>query len=51
VFSECYVKPAHSQCVNVVAIRKMASIQGENMETDVHTASSGMVAVDRHEVL
>jgi hypothetical protein len=40
MFSKCYVKAAHSHCVNVVAIHKMASMQGDNLGTVVHYANS-----------
>jgi hypothetical protein len=49
LFTEGYVKRAHSQCVDV-AIGKIASIGDDRLETDVHSASSGAVAIHRHEV-
>jgi hypothetical protein len=44
-------KRAHPQRVNVVAIRNIASVEDDGLETDVRSASSGMDAIDRHEVL
>jgi hypothetical protein len=49
--TECYVKRAHPQCVDAVAIRKIASTENSHLETDVRSAGSGMDATDRHEVL
>jgi hypothetical protein len=37
--TECYVKTAHPQCVDV-AIRKISSVKDDRLET--RTASSGM---------
>jgi hypothetical protein len=49
--TECCVITAHPQRVDVVAIRKIASVDDDRLETDVRSASSGMDAIDRHEVL
>jgi hypothetical protein len=47
---EYYVKGAHPQCVDV-SIRKITLVEDDSLETDVHSASSGMGAIARHEVL
>jgi hypothetical protein len=49
--TECCVKRAHPQHVDVVAIQKIAFIEDDHLETDVHSVSIGMNAVDCHEVL
>jgi hypothetical protein len=48
---ECYVKITHQQCVDVIAICRIASIEDNCLETDVCSASSGMDALDHYEVL
>jgi hypothetical protein len=45
------VKRTHPQHVDGVAIRKIASVEDDRLETDVRSASSGMDAIYRHEVL
>jgi hypothetical protein len=47
--TKCYVKGAHPQCVDAVAIRTIASAEGDRLETDVQSASIGMDATGRHE--
>jgi hypothetical protein len=47
--TECYVKRAHPQCVDI-AIWKIISAQYDHLETDVRSARSGMDAFDRLEV-
>jgi hypothetical protein len=53
--TDCCVKEAHPQRVDVVAIsisiQKIASVEDDRLETHVRSASSGMDAIDRHEVL
>jgi hypothetical protein len=48
--TECCVKRAHPQRVDV-AIRKIASVEDDRLETDVRSASSGMHAIGCHELL
>jgi hypothetical protein len=48
--TSCCVKRAHLQHVDV-AIKKIASIEYDRLETDVRSASSGMDTVLCHEVL
>jgi hypothetical protein len=48
--TENYVKRTYSQCVDV-AIRQIVSVEDHCLETDVHSASSGVDAIDGHEVL
>jgi hypothetical protein len=43
-------KGAHPQHVNVVTIRKIASVEDDSVETDVHSAIGCMDATDRHKV-
>jgi hypothetical protein len=50
ISSECYVKRAHVQCVGV-AIRKISFVKEHCLETDVRSASRGMYAMERLEVL
>jgi hypothetical protein len=51
--TENYVKRAQPQNANVAGIRKIVSVEGDRLEADVHSASSGscMDTIDRHEVL
>jgi hypothetical protein len=35
LFTECYIKRAHSQCVDVVAISKLASAEDHRLEADM----------------
>jgi hypothetical protein len=49
--TKLYVKMAHPQCVDTVAIRTIATVKGDRLETAVRSASSGMDATDRHYVL
>jgi hypothetical protein len=49
--TERYIKRVHPQCVDVVAIRKISSIEEDGLKTDVHSTSSGVDAIERHEVL
>jgi hypothetical protein len=49
--TECYAQIGHPQCVEVVAIHKIASVEDDRLETDVHSVSSGVDAIDCHEVL
>jgi hypothetical protein len=49
--TECYVRRAHPQSVNVVAIPRIAAVQNDGQEPDVGTASSGADATDSDEVL
>jgi TATA-binding protein-associated factor Taf7 len=46
----CVIR-AHQQRVDVVAIRKIESVEDDRLETDVRSASGGLDAIDRHEVL
>jgi hypothetical protein len=48
--TECYAKSAHPQRVGV-AVNKIASVGDDSQETDVHSASSDVDAVDLHAVL
>jgi hypothetical protein len=50
LYTECYVKRAHPQCVDV-AIFKIILVGDVRPETDVRSASGGVDARDRHEVL
>jgi hypothetical protein len=49
--TECYVKRAHSQCVYIIVIRKIASVKDDCLETNVRSASSGVDEIDGYEVL
>jgi hypothetical protein len=49
--TECYAKRAHPQCVDVVAICQIASMEDGRLETDGHSVSSDVDAVDCHEML
>jgi hypothetical protein len=48
---EYYVKRAQPQYDDIVVLNKIASVEDNHLETDVHTMSSGRDAIDRHEVL
>jgi hypothetical protein len=48
--TEFYVKRAHSQCVEVIDIRKIASAEDDSLERDVPSTSSEMDAPGLHEV-
>jgi hypothetical protein len=48
---ECYSKRAQPQYVDVVAIRKIASVEDYRLETDVSVANSGMGVIYRQAVL
>jgi hypothetical protein len=48
--TESYVKRAHPLCVDVV-VCKTASAKDDRLESNVRSASSGMDAINRHEVL
>jgi hypothetical protein len=39
------------QDVNVVGIRKISSVEDDNLEIEVRSPISGMDAIDRHKVL
>jgi hypothetical protein len=43
-----YVKRAHSQCVDVIAIRNLATIKDERLEEDVCSANSCRDKIDNH---
>lgn len=45
---ECSVKGSHLQGFNVIAIRKIASVEDSDLETDFHFVGSGMDAIDCH---
>jgi predicted hotdog family 3-hydroxylacyl-ACP dehydratase len=45
------VKKGHPHRVDVLAIRKIASVEDDHVETDLHSTSSGMDTIDCHEVL
>lgn len=47
--TECYMNRAHPY-IHVI-VRKFASLKDDRLETNVLSASSGMVAIDGHEVL
>jgi hypothetical protein len=47
--TEYYVKRVHPRCVDV-PIRKITLVEDDPLETDVHSASSGMDSIARHEV-
>jgi hypothetical protein len=47
--TECCVKRPHPHD-DVVAIREIASVVDDRLETDVRSTSSGMDGIDRHEV-
>jgi hypothetical protein len=49
--TEYCVRGADPQRVDVVAIRISASVEDDPLETDLRSASSGMDATDRQEVL
>jgi hypothetical protein len=49
--TEFYAKRARLQCINVIAIRKIASKVDGSLEQDVPSASICMDATDRHEEL
>jgi hypothetical protein len=49
--TEIYAKRRHAQCVAVIVISKISSIDDGRLETDVVSASSGLDAVDHNEVL
>jgi hypothetical protein len=42
---------AHPQCADGAAIRRIASVQDDRLDTDVSSASRGMDAIVRREVL
>jgi hypothetical protein len=44
-----YIKRARSQCIDVNAIRKFATIKDDRLEEVVRTASSCMDKIDNHE--
>jgi hypothetical protein len=49
--TECCVQIALQQHVDFVVICKIASIEDDCLERDVHSMSSGMDATDHHKVL
>jgi hypothetical protein len=49
--TQCYVKRARPQNVDVVANRKMYSVEDDRVETDMPFTNSGMHATDGHEEL
>lgn len=49
--TECYMQIGHPQCVEIVVIYKIVSVEDDPLETDVHSVSSGVDAIDCHEVL
>jgi hypothetical protein len=51
VSTRCNVKTAHAQCVDIVVIRKMVSVEDYHLETDVRFAGAGRDTADRQEVL
>jgi hypothetical protein len=44
-------KRAHPEHVHVIAICKIASIEDDHLEKDVHSAGSDMDESDRHKLL
>jgi hypothetical protein len=49
--TECCIRRAHPQCVDVTAISKTASAEDDGLETDVGSANGSVDATDRHQVL
>jgi hypothetical protein len=49
--TECYAKRAHPECVHVVAICQIASMEDGHLETDMHSVSSDVDTFDCREVL
>jgi hypothetical protein len=49
--TECNVMRAHPQCVDILAIRKIASVEDGRLEIDVNSASNSMAANDHHKAL
>jgi hypothetical protein len=48
LYTEYYVKRAHTQFGDAVAIRKTASVEERSLERDVGSPSGGMDATDGH---
>jgi hypothetical protein len=48
--TEFYAKRVHLRLTGVIAIRKIASVEDDRLETEVRSASSRLDAVDSHEV-
>jgi hypothetical protein len=51
LFTERYVRIAHPHCFGVITINRSASTEDKHLETDACPTSSGMDAIDCHEVL
>jgi hypothetical protein len=49
--TEFYVKRAQPQCVDIVAIRRIASVEDSRLEIDALSTNAGMDAIHHAEVL
>lgn len=49
--TECYMQIGRHQCFEVVVVHKIASVEDDPLETDIHSVSSRVDAIDCHEVL
>jgi hypothetical protein len=49
--AECHVETAHPRCVDVLAIRKIASMKDDRLETHVLQASTAADETHHHKAL